>query len=123
MLPATAFEVANLAYNRGKEQREAGRLGDARQTVACLAAFSKTLARSDPSQAAFHKLVSLAFEQEAKNAWEVNDYTTIQAALSNALGEACTALRLDPQDANARLKVAGLQDKLFKLASDRPSAP
>lgn len=56
-----------------------------------------------------------------KNAWEVDNYAMIQGALSTTLGEACTAVRLDPRNADARLRVAGLRDKLFAVASDRPS--
>ena len=57
---------------------------------------------------------ALAFEQESKNAWKVEDYATIEDALRKALGEACTALRLDPRNADARLQVAVLQDKLIR---------
>ncbi len=64
-------------------------------------------------------LLCKAFEQEAKNAWEVEDYATIEDALRRALGEASTALRLDPRNATARLRVAGLQEKLVALASGR----
>ena len=48
-------------------------------------------------------MLCIAFEQEAKNAWKVKDYATIEDALRKALGEACTALRLDPRNADARL--------------------
>ena len=53
--------------------------------------------RSKRDEAAFHVLLCLAFEQEAKNAWEAEDYATIEDALRKALGQACTALRLDPR--------------------------
>jgi serine/threonine protein kinase/tetratricopeptide (TPR) repeat protein len=122
LLPAAAIQVATIAYSRGKEQRTAGRLDDARQTAACLSAFAQTLARRDPDEAAFHVLLCMALEQEAKNAWEVKDYATIEAAQRKALAEASAALRLDPRNAGARLRVAGLQDRLFGLASVRPSS-
>ena len=115
LLPAAAFQVAGIAACRAAEQRKAGRLDDARQTAACLSAFAKTLARRDPNEAAFHLVLCMAFEQESKNAWQVEDYATIEDALRKALGEACTALRLDPRNAEARLSVAGLQDKLVAL--------
>jgi hypothetical protein len=44
---------------------------------------------------------------------------TIEDALRKALGEARTALRLDPNNAEARLDVAALQDKLVCLPSGR----
>ncbi len=38
------------------------------------------------------------------------------------MGEACTALRLDPRNVYTRLTVSGFQEKLFGLASGRPSS-
>jgi hypothetical protein len=122
LFPAATYEVANIAASWGAAQRHAGRLDDARQTAACLSAFAKLLARRDPNEAAFHLVLSSAFHQESKNAWQVKDYATIEDATRKALGEACTALRLDPRNANARLTVAGLQDKLFGLASRRTAS-
>ena len=71
LLPAAAFQVAGIVASRGHEQRQAGRLDDARQTAACLSAFAKTLVRRDPDEAAFHLVLSAAFVQESKNAWKV----------------------------------------------------
>ena len=120
LLPAAAMQVAGIAVGRGAEQRKAGRLDDARRTAACLSAFAKMLARRDPNEAAFHLVLCEAFEQEAKNAWKVKDFPTIEAATRKALVAACTALRLDPRNTAARMKVAGLQDKLVGLTSQRP---
>lgn len=122
LLPAAAIQVANAACTRGKEQRTARHLDDARRTAACLSAFARTLLRRDSNEAAFHVVLCIAFEQEAKNASEVRDYAGYEAALRKALGEACLALRLDPRNAEVRLRVAGLQDKLFGLASERHSS-
>ncbi len=119
LLPAAAFEVAGIAASRGAEQRGAGRLDAARQIAACLSAFAKTLVRRDPHEAMFHLVLAAAFVQESKNAWRIPDHPTIEDALRKALGEACTALRLDPRNAQARLCVAVLQDKLVHLASGR----
>ena len=41
LLPAAAFQMAGIAAYRAAEQRNAGRLDDARQTAACLSAFAK----------------------------------------------------------------------------------
>jgi serine/threonine protein kinase len=123
LLPAAAYQMAGLAACRAAEQRQAGRLDDARHTAACLAAFARSLVRRDADEAAFHLIMSMAFAQESKNAWKVKDYTAIEQALRKALVEAHTALRLDPRSTNARVCVASLQDKLFGLASERPSSP
>jgi hypothetical protein len=120
LLPAAALQVCGIAVGRAYEQRTAGRLDDARWTVASLFAFGKVLARRDPNEAAFHVVLSEAFDQEAKIAWKVNDLAAIEAATRNALVEASTALHLDPGSTAARMKVSGLQDKLVGLAVRRP---
>ena len=119
LLPAVAIRVAGTAASLAAEQRKAGRLDDACQTAARLFAFAETLARRDPNQAAFHLALNIAYEQHAKNAWKVNDYVKIEASQRKALGEALKALRLDPKNADARLAVAGLQDKLLGLIAER----
>jgi tetratricopeptide (TPR) repeat protein len=122
LLPAAAAQVCGIAAGRAAEQRKAGRLDDARWTAASLFAFGKVLVRRNPNEALFHALLSDAFEQQAKNAWKVNDFPTIEAATRNALVAACTAIRLDPRNTYARVKVAGLQDKIVGLNSQRPPA-
>ena len=122
LFPAAAMQVCGIAVGRAAEQRKAGRLDDARWTAASLFAFGKMLARRDPNEAAFHVVLCEAFEQEAKNAWKVKDFPTIEAATRNALVAASTALRLDPRNTAAQMKVAGLQDKIVGLASRRPAA-
>src|SRR5208337_40780 len=102
---SAAAQVCGIAAGRAAEQRKAGRLDDARWTAASLFAFGKVLVRRNPNQALFHALLSDAFEQQAKNAWKVNDFPTIGAATRNALVAACTAIRLDPGNTFARVKV------------------
>jgi hypothetical protein len=121
LLPAAALQVCGIAVSRGFEQRQAGRLDDARWTTASLFAFGKVLSGRDPSEAAFHVVLSEAFDQEAKNAWKVNDRPTIEAATRNALAAARTALHLEPRNTAARIKVEGLTDKIVRLASGRPA--
>ncbi len=120
LLPAAASQVSGIAVVRAAEQRKAGRLEDARWTAASLLSFGKVLARRDPNEALFHVVLSEAFDQEAKNAWKVSDFPTIEAATRNALAAARTALHLEPRNTFARNKVAGLQDKMVGLTSQRP---
>jgi len=122
VFPAAAFQVAGIAASRAANYRHAGRLDDARQIAACLLAFANTLVRRDPKEAAFHLVLSTAYDQEARNAWQVPDYATIEHTRMKALGEACIALRLDPRSADARLCVAALRDKVVALAADRASS-
>ncbi len=120
LLPSAARHVATIASIRAVEQRAGGRLDDARLTAACLSAFAKKLVHRDPAEAWFHVILSEACAQEAKNAWKVEDFPTIEAATRNALVAASTALHLDPRNEEARLKVSVLQDKLVGLASRQP---
>jgi serine/threonine protein kinase len=116
-IPTVAYQVGMSAPWRGSRLRKAGLLGEARHTAACLAAFARRLLQRNPDEALFHLLLSQAFAQEAKNAWKVEDYATIEAALRKALDEARTALRLDSRCLEARATVAGLQEKLARLPS------
>jgi serine/threonine protein kinase len=120
LLRAAALRVCSHAVGRAAEERNAGRLDDARWTTASLSAFGKTLARRDPKVAEFHVVLCEAFDQEAKNAWKVPDFPTIEAKTRNALVAARTALRLDPGNPAARMKVAGLQDKMVGLILRKP---
>jgi hypothetical protein len=122
LFPDVAYRVALMAVQRGSEQRKAGLLDDARRTARYLHAFANLLARRDPDEAIFHLLLSYAFEQEAKNAWKIEDYTAIKEALRKALGQARTALTLAPQSLDARIRVASLQDKLVGLPPEPPSS-
>ena len=133
-LRSAAIRVVENAIQQGRAQRLAGRLSDARQTTACLCEFANRLARREPDVADYHVLLCEAFEQESKDAWEafkqeskkapkkVEDFPAIEEATRNALGAARAAVSLDPGNTLARNKLAGLQDKLASLASERPSS-
>ena len=129
-----AARVGENAMEKGWVQRHDGRLSDARQTAACLTAFANKLTRRAPGVARFHLLLCEAFEQESKLAWEtfkqeskkaprsVGDFPAIEETTRKALAAARAALRLEPGNTWARIKLAGLEDKLAGLASERPSA-
>ena len=80
----------------------------------------------------YHLSLCEAFEQESKKAWEafkqeskkapkkVEEFLAIEEATRNALGAARAALSLEPRSTWARIKVAGLQDKLACLAFEPP---
>jgi hypothetical protein len=121
VLPVVARMVCNVAAGRGAEQRRAGRLDDARRTAAWLHAVAGKLVRGNPGEIEYHLMLCVAFEQEAKNAWKVGDIPAIEEHLRKALGEAHTALKLDPEGNAARSRVSVLQDKLVGLALEPPS--
>jgi tetratricopeptide (TPR) repeat protein len=120
LLPAVARQVAGIAAIRGSEQRKVRPLDDARRTAACLSAFAKRLVLRNRDEPAFHLVLSAAFVQESKNAWQVEDFVAIKEALQQALGEARTALRLDPRNLDTRMTIANLQDRLVRLPSEPP---
>ena len=129
-----AVRVAENTIQKGWEQRHAGRLNDAQRTAGCLSAFANKLTRRDPFVAKFHVMLCEAFEQESKLAWEtykqesktapkrVGDFPAIEEATRKALTAARAALRLEPGNTWARIKLAGLEDKLAGLASEQPRA-
>jgi hypothetical protein len=119
-LPArVAVELMTTVARAVDQIRRAGSLDDARHTAACLTAFAKALLRRDPDEAAFHLVRAEAFAQDSKNARRIPEHAAIvEDGLRKALGEACTALRLDPRNADARLQVAILEDKLVALVSE-----
>ena len=121
LFPKAALMMARIGVRRAAEQRRAGRLDDARRTTASLSAFAAKLARRDPDEAVFHLVLGIAFEQESKNAWKVEDYATIEERLRKALGAARTALRLEPLNREARILVSSFQDKLAGLVPKPPS--
>ena len=117
-LPISAYHIAYSASAQSAMQRRAGRLDEARRTVASLTAFAKALVRRDPGEAVFHVMLCQAFEQESKNAWRVDDYARVEATLRESLGEARIALQLDPGNMSARMKASVLQDKLARMEFD-----
>ncbi len=122
LLPAAALQIGSDASARAAGHRHAGRLDEARRTVACLAALAGTQAHRSPGDPASHALLSLAYEQESKNAWRVEDRAAVADALRKALAEARTALRLEPEDEEGSLRVAILQDKLLRVELGRSSS-
>jgi serine/threonine protein kinase len=120
LLPAAAYQVGCVAFLRSWKQRNSGDLAAARRTTASQFAFAMLMAKRDPNEAFYHLLLSQAFEQESKNAWKVHDFKTIEGSLRKSLAEASIALRLDPEKGDARMRVAGLQDKIIRLAAERP---
>jgi len=108
-----ARSLMALGSDAGEQQRYD-------EALVWLQRAEEALARRDPNETEFHVVLSDAFEQEAINAWKVKDFPTIEAATRNALVAAWTAIHLDPRNRFARIKVAGLQDKMAGLTSQRP---
>jgi hypothetical protein len=120
---AAAWRTGAAAAVLTSEQRRAGHLDDARRTAALNSALARMLVRRNPAEIQFHMLRSESCLQESKLAAAANDVPSSESALRQALAEARIAVRLDPTNMDARLKLASLLDKLVVLIPDRPDAP
>jgi hypothetical protein len=119
----TARRLGMITACHVMDLRKAGRLNDARRTLAYLSALARRLERRDPAELEFHLILQEAFVQESKIAKIDQDVPRAEAALHKALAEACTAVRLDPGNMDARQMVTGALDKLIALAREQPRAP
>jgi hypothetical protein len=120
LLPNVADELVNLAIKSGSRQRSEGRLADARQTALFFLSFGKLLVREKSSEGVYHMILAKAYEQQAKNAWKIDDLAAIESSLRAALAEAYSALTLAPDDDRIRLHVSTVRDKLFNLTANHP---
>jgi hypothetical protein len=122
LLPMAARWAAFVLSCTGAAQRRAGLHDDARWTTAVLSSFARKLERTDPGEAEFHLILSEAFVQVSKSGWEHEDYPAIEHALRQALAAAATAVSLAPRNADARMRLGGIQDKLVRVLSRRPTS-
>jgi hypothetical protein len=123
LFAAVAWRTGAAAAILTSEQRRAGHLDDARRTAALNSALARMLVRRNPAELQFHMLGSESCLQESKLAAAAKDFPASESALRQALSEARIAVRLDPSNMPARVKLATLLDKLIVLIPDRPDAP
>jgi hypothetical protein len=119
---AVAWRTGAVAATLTSEQRRAGHLDDARRTAALSSALARMLVRRDPAEVQFHMLRSESCLQESKLAAAAKNFPASETALRQAVAEARIAVRLDPSNLDARLKLASLLDKLIVLIPDQPQA-
>jgi serine/threonine protein kinase/tetratricopeptide (TPR) repeat protein len=122
LFPRAARSAATSIAYAARDQRRAGLIDDARRSAALLNAFGTRLIRTNPDVAEFHLILSEAYMQESKFGWPVDDFDAIEEAIRKALGEAGSALRLDPRNVEARVFVAGIQEKFVRLVAGRMSS-
>jgi hypothetical protein len=78
-------------------QRGSGQLDEARRTSERLQALAELLVEHYPGETASYMLLSGAFTQQAKNAWQVEDFAVIEQWSRRSLEAAHKALALDPK--------------------------
>ena len=97
-------------------QREAGNLAEAQRVVDQLLALAGRLTRSYPGRAASYMLLSEAYVQRAKNAYQVPG-EPVDGWERKALEAAMQAATLEPEDAEVHYLVKNRHARLDKLAS------
>ena len=121
LLPAAAMQVAAIAVGRAKSnERPAAWTTPARPPHI-----------SPPSRRRWYEEIprkrrsmwccAQPSSRKSKNAWKVKDFAHDRSGDAEGPGRGLAALHLDPRNTDARLKVAGLQDKMVGLVSERPS--
>lgn len=103
--------------------RRAGRLDDARRSVAWMMALGRSGIAHSPQSVSSHVPLSRAFEHQAKILWVAPDRPAILEALRLALAEAARALSIDPESESSQQHFAGLRDKYVQLIADEPETP
>lgn len=112
--------VSQRASIQAMAERRAGRLDDARRTVAWMLALGDAALARRSDWGRPHVLKSRAYEQEAKIGWAQSDPVAVERFLRSALEEASRALDLGPDDEVARQHLAGIREKLVRLVANEP---
>jgi eukaryotic-like serine/threonine-protein kinase len=120
-VPAVALRMMDLVSSVASAQRRTGQLKGADRTAGRLTGLARQLVRSHGDQSDSHMLLSEAYFQMSKNAWEREDYPAIQQALRQALESAREAIRLDPERQDARHLVDRLLPRLAFFDGGRSS--
>jgi tetratricopeptide (TPR) repeat protein len=98
-------------------ERHNGKVEEARRIADRMHALAQLLVARYPDLPAAHLAMQNAFEQRAKNAWQAKDRVAIERNWRLALSETRQAGLLDPQDAETRLHVTVLQQRLNDLVA------
>jgi hypothetical protein len=126
-VPAAINFVREEAMGLASEQRRLGRLDDAHTTVARLMVLARQLVQEYPNSAYSHRVLSEAYDQIKKNAFETNDDKPILEALGKAVEAAKQSLALDPDWLETRRHLDKLAGQLANIKADRnapvPSLP
>ena len=116
-LPSICWRMREFSASRMMWQRKRKELGDAARTSSQLLALAERLTRLYPDHAASHLLLSEAYVQRAKNAYQVAGEPAKpweQKALEAALRAVTVAP--DNDDAHARVRACGARLQRLKAS-------
>jgi hypothetical protein len=98
--------------------RRSGKIDEAIRYGDRMVAFAQFIAARCPRESASHVLLSEAFTQVAKNAWQSDDRAAIERNWKLALGCAHQALDIDPRDVHAAAQAADIALRLDRFQAD-----
>jgi tRNA A-37 threonylcarbamoyl transferase component Bud32 len=122
MVPATICVVVEDADEAASEQRNHGRLDDARATAERLVVLARRLVREYPNSAHSYRVLSTAHDHIKKNAFKANDHNLVEEALGHAVQAAQKSLALDPDLLETRRHLDKLTDQLANVKADRKAS-
>jgi eukaryotic-like serine/threonine-protein kinase len=122
MFETTISMIYVDAVGKGAEQRQLGRLDDARATAARFMILARRLVREYPESALCYRVLCEAHNQVKKNAYQTGDIRLIEEALVQAVEAARRSLALDPDRVERRRQLDKLTDQLASIKADRNAA-
>jgi eukaryotic-like serine/threonine-protein kinase len=122
MIEVTTGVIVADAVGEASEQRNFGRLHDARATAARLMTFALRLIREYPKCALSFDVLSNAHDQIKKNAYDSGDDRLVEEALVHAVEAAQRSLALDPERIVTRRSLDKLSKQLANIKARRYAA-
>jgi eukaryotic-like serine/threonine-protein kinase len=122
MVPPTIYVVTTSADEAASEQRNHGRLDDARAIAGRLVVLARRLVREYPNSAHSYRVLSTAHDHIKKNAFKASDHNLVEEALGHAVEAAQKSLALDPDLLETRRHLDKLTDQLANIKADRNAA-
>ena len=111
LVPAAGFVLAQDATGVAGQQRNLGRLDDARATAARLMTLAQRLVRDYPDHASSYRVLSESYNHIKKNAIRSQNEQYAEAALGQAIQAAKKALALAPDRIETRRHLDNLTGK------------
>jgi eukaryotic-like serine/threonine-protein kinase len=122
MVEVTIGVVFDNAIEETAEQRKQGLLDDACATAARLMTLAQRLVREYPDSARSFRILSEAYNQIKKNAYQTCDEHLVEESLVQAVKAAQKSLALDQNLLETRRHLDKLTDQLTNIKADRNAA-
>lgn len=122
MVPATFPVVLDDAVAEAASLRKLHRIDDVRATVARLMVLARRLVREYPESTHSYRVLSEAYNQVKKNAYQTGDEKLVEETLVQAVEAARHALALDPDRLITRNHLAKITEQLDSVRAERKAA-